>query len=100
MNQEAKRLVQLELATASGSQPTVNDSNEFIESIVDVIAELPKSGFGKDGKPNVKALQNILEFEVSASQRDDPTIAFDGLQITTSIGSRRQSQQTSPNACI
>ena len=41
-----------------------------IAAIVDAIAELPSSGYGKDGKPTVKAIQAIIDQEVSARQRD------------------------------
>lgn len=79
--EEATRLLDAQMAVVSVSKQT--DSSELIESIVDAIAELPKSGFAKDGKPNVKALQNILEFEVSAIQRDEAWQQFQQLSQTS-----------------
>lgn len=76
---EGKRLVDSKLAVDSGKPSGVTDSNELIESLVDAIAELPTSGFAKDGKPNVKTLQHILGCDVSATQRDQAWEKFQQL---------------------
>ena len=81
--EEAKRLVDAEFATLAGATQPSSISKELIESIVDAIAELPRSDFAKDGKPNVKALQNILEFEVTAAQRDEAWEKFQQLSDTS-----------------
>lgn len=81
---EARRLVDAGFAVLAESKVAINDSKALIESIVDAIAELPTAGFGKDGKPNVKALQGILEFEVTAAQRDAAWEQFQQLTGSTS----------------
>ena len=80
---EAKRLVDAQMAVIAKQQHT--DDHDHIESIVDAIAELPKSGFAKDGKPNVKALQTILECDISAAERDAAWEQFQQLSSTSSI---------------
>ncbi|WP_039758467.1 hypothetical protein [Bartonella queenslandensis] len=51
--------------------PENNERDADILSIMDAIAVLDASGFGKDGKPLVKALKDLLDRDVSQEQRDE-----------------------------
>lgn len=83
--EEAKRLMDSQLVVASHHDSPVSEAADFIDAIVDAIAELPSSGFAKDGKPNIKALQNILECEVSATQRDEAWEQFQQLSQSSPV---------------
>lgn len=74
----ARKFAQFKSNDQYGSMGTIDDTP--LDAIVDAIAELPSTGYGKDGKPNVKALQNILEVEVTAMQRDDAWTRFQQLR--------------------
>lgn len=75
---EAAYLVAKGLATSTGGsqqrsrQPAPNQITDasLIDAIVDTIAELQPDAFGKDGKPGVKAIEEILEQSITASDRD------------------------------
>ena len=41
-----------------------------ILTIIDAIAVLDETGFGKDGKPLVKALEEVLDRNIGQAQRD------------------------------
>lgn len=87
---EAKRLVDLHLAlTAKTSTPM--DNNDLIASIVDAIAELPQSSFSKEGKPNIKALQTMLECEITSAQRDHAWQQFQQLSGQSTSANARPS---------
>ena len=60
------------------SAPPINQSDQ-LDAIVDAIAELPTNAYGKDGKPKVSAIQNMIEVEITASQRDEAWLAFQQL---------------------
>ncbi|WP_412057325.1 hypothetical protein [Bartonella sp. DGB2] len=51
-------------------KPENNERDADILSIMDAIAVLDASGFGKDGKPLVKALEHVLDRDISQEQRD------------------------------
>ncbi|HGP6087893.1 TPA: hypothetical protein ACLNTW_003669, partial [Vibrio cholerae O1] len=43
-----------------------------LEDIVDAISALdPAKDFGKNGKPNVEALEDLLDANITAAQRDE-----------------------------
>ena len=48
-----------------------------MEDIIDVIHDLdPSQDYGKSGKPNVDALEILLDANISAAQRDDAWEVF------------------------
>lgn len=58
-------------ATQRGQSPSRKPA-PTLEDIVDAIAALdPAKDFGKNGKPNVEALEDLLDANVTASQRDE-----------------------------
>ncbi len=57
--------------TAQG-QPSPHKAVPTIEDIVDAIAALdPAKDFGKNGKPNVDAIEDLLDANITAAQRDE-----------------------------
>jgi len=54
----------------------VRDDTDHFESIVDAIGDLDEGDFGKDGKPSVRAIEDILDRNVSAADRDAAWIEF------------------------
>jgi hypothetical protein len=58
-------------STAQG-QSSPHKAVPTIEDIVDAIAALdPAKDFGKNGKPNVDALEDLLDANITAAQRDE-----------------------------
>ncbi|WP_019223976.1 hypothetical protein [Bartonella rattaustraliani] len=51
--------------------PENNAPDADILSIMDAIAMLDTNGFGKDGKPLIKALKDVLDRDISQEQRDE-----------------------------
>jgi hypothetical protein len=80
---EAKRLIELGFATMS--QADVIGEDALVEAIVDAIADLPPDAFGKDGKPNVKAIELVLGQNISAADRDKGWILFQRLATDDSL---------------
>ena len=77
---EGHALIKRLFAVASREQPAQSTvQSDHLDAIVDAIAELPESAYGKDGKPSVKAIQNIIDVEITASQRDEAWLAFQKL---------------------
>lgn len=74
---EAKRLIELGFATQCPSD--VMREDDLIEAIVDAIADLPVDAFGKDGKPNVKAIESVLGQNISAADRDKAWASYQRL---------------------
>ena len=77
---EGQLLIERQFAVAAQEQPAqASPQSDQLDAIVDAIAELPESAYGKDGKPSVKAIQNIIDVEITASQRDEAWLAFQKL---------------------
>lgn len=55
------------------------DDDDLLEAIIDAIGDLDPAAFGKDGKPNVKAIEEIIGRSISASERDQGWDAFQKL---------------------
>ena len=69
---EGSRLIEAGVAIrATDSDCAIDTDDEQLGAIIDAIAELPTTAYGKDGKPNVKSLMSIVEFDITASQRDE-----------------------------
>lgn len=78
---EAQRLVSRGFAESGGQETTPNPpapqgqqrkSAPTLEDIVDAIAALdPAKDFGKNGKPNVEALEDLLDANITAALRDE-----------------------------
>lgn len=70
---EATRLIGRGFASAAGQEkPTpVKDAAPSIEDIVEAISGLdPTKDYGKNGKPNVEAIEALLGVDITAAQRD------------------------------
>lgn len=74
---EAKALIARGFAEPAGkstaaktSETKTDEPDADILAIIDAIAVLDESGFGKDGKPLVKALEDVLDRDISQEQRD------------------------------
>lgn len=71
---EAKALIAkgFALATdASSTAPSNTDNAPTSESeLHDAIAVLSEDGFGKDGKPLIKALEEVLDRDITQAERD------------------------------
>ncbi|WP_086930615.1 hypothetical protein [Agarilytica rhodophyticola] len=55
--------------TQTLTAPTLSQVDR-IDAIIDAMAELEEGDFGKDGKPSVRAIEKILEQNISALERD------------------------------
>jgi hypothetical protein len=80
---EAKSLIYRGFASddkaqpASKTPPAPNKPVPTLEDIVDVIHDLdPSQDYGKSGKPNVDALEVLLDANISAAQRDAAWVVF------------------------
>jgi hypothetical protein len=85
---EAQRLVSRGFAESGGQEATSNPpapqshgqqrkAAPTVEDIVDAIAALdPAKDFGKNGKPNVEALEDLLDANITAAQRDEAWDVF------------------------
>jgi hypothetical protein len=61
--------------TSEADQP--RKAAPTLEDIVDAIAALdPAKDFGKNGKPNVEALEDLLDANITAAQRDEAWDVF------------------------
>lgn len=65
VSEHASRSIPTSISTA----PTLSQADR-IDAIIDTMAELEKGDFGKDGKPSVRAIEKILEQNISALERD------------------------------
>jgi hypothetical protein len=82
-NEEAQRLLSQGFAESEEqeivlhsptpqSQSSPHQAIPTIEDIVDAISALdPAKDFGKNGKPNVDALEDLLDANITAAQRDE-----------------------------
>jgi hypothetical protein len=84
-DKEAHLLITRGIVVAMGAvtQNVESQSNErsyvIVDAIVDAIDDLPPEAYGKDGKPGVKAIEDILGQNVSASDRDKAWEAYQRL---------------------
>jgi hypothetical protein len=80
-DKEAKLLIARGIVVAMGAvtQNVESQSNEQLDAILDAIDDLPPEAYGKDGKPGVKAIEDILGQNVSASDRDKAWEAYQRL---------------------
>ncbi len=82
-DEEANRLIERQHAVlASNEALTTAPQSDHIAAIVDAIAELPSQSYGKDGKPSVKAIQSIIDVDITATQRDEAWQHFQLLSQT------------------
>ena len=78
---EAQRLIALGFAQAQAQTQaqTALQGAELIEAIVDVIADLKPKDLGKDGKPHVKAIEQVIGQNITAGDRDRAWEAYQQL---------------------
>ncbi len=71
-DEEAKSFIKRGFAIAVTKEAKVEETPSItIDDIVEVIAELdPKKDFGKNSKPNVDAIETLLDVNITAEQRD------------------------------
>ena len=74
---EAQRLIALGFAQAKTQ--TLLQGSELIEAVVDVIVDLKPKDFGKDGKPHVKAIEQVMGQNITAGDRDRAWEAYQQL---------------------
>ena len=73
---EAERLISRGFAGTAGcsgqdSSKTATNTGPSIDDVIEVIEMLdPKKDYGKSGKPNVDAIETVLEANISAELRD------------------------------
>lgn len=73
---EAERLIARGFATTGRlsdgtTSETVTNTEPSIDDVIEVIEMLdPKKDYGKSGKPNVDAIETVLEANISAELRD------------------------------
>ena len=73
---EAERLIARGFATTGGlleedRSETATNTGPSIDDVIEVIEMLdPKKDYGKSGKPNVDAIETVLEANISADLRD------------------------------
>ena len=63
---EARRLVHSRKAEFF----KIDEADSLQAKIMAAIENLPEDGFGQDGKPKVKAIENLLGQDISAADRD------------------------------
>jgi hypothetical protein len=66
---EAKALIAKGFALATDASSTV-DAPTTESELHDAIAVLSEDGFGKDGKPLIKALEEVLDRDITQAERD------------------------------
>lgn len=69
----------MERGFATKASPKDKDDDDRLESIIDAIGDLEPTAFGKDGKPNVKAIEEIIGWSISAADRDDAWVQYQKL---------------------
>jgi hypothetical protein len=87
-DEEAQRLMSRGFAESGGQEVTSNPpapqsqgqqrkGAPTLEDIVDAISALdPAKDFGKNGKPNVEALEDLLDANITAALRDEAWDVF------------------------
>lgn len=81
--EEAETLIQRGFAAddkACSTKDEPGKAHHLVEAILDAIDDLKPNDFGKDGKPAVKAIEDIIGQSISASDRDK---AWDEYQTLT-----------------
>ena len=66
---EAKTLIAKGFAIATNGSST-EDAPTTESELHDAIAVLSEDGFGKDGKPLIKALEEVLDRDITQAERD------------------------------
>ena len=77
-DEEAPSLMARGFACVGTVQTTVMET-DHLHAIVDAMTDLSPDAFGKDGKPAVKILEEILGHPVSAAQRDQAWAQYQAL---------------------
>jgi hypothetical protein len=76
---EAKTLIAKGFAIATNGSS--NEVAPLPESeLHDAIAVLGEDGFGKDGKPLIKALEEVLDRDITQAERDSAWKSYQALQ--------------------
>lgn len=65
---EAQSLITRGLVIAK--HEVIDQDNDLIDAILDAIDDLPQEAYGKDGKPSVRSIEEILTQSVTAADRD------------------------------
>ncbi|CAH0992189.1 hypothetical protein SIN8267_02305 [Sinobacterium norvegicum] len=73
-NEEAEYLVSRGFSIQEPSKSS--KSTDLIDAIMDAIDDLKPDAFGKDGKPSVKAIEEILGQGISGGDRDKAWDAY------------------------
>ena len=76
---EAKALIANGFALATDSSNN-EDAPTTESELHDAIAVLSEDGFGKDGKPLIKALEEVLDRDITQAERDTAWKSYQALQ--------------------
>ena len=76
---EAKTLIAKDFAQATDASST-EDASTTESELHDAIAVLSEDGFGKDGKPLIKALEEVLDRDITQAERDSAWKSYQALQ--------------------
>jgi hypothetical protein len=76
---EAKALIAKGFALATDASST-EDAPTTESELHDAIAVLSEAGFGKDGKPLIKALVEVLDRDITQAERDTAWKSYQALQ--------------------
>ena len=76
---EAKALIAKGFALATNSSNN-EDAPTTESELHDAIAVLSEDGFGKDGKPLIKALEEVLDRDITQAERDTAWKSYQALQ--------------------
>lgn len=76
---EAKALIAKGFALATDASST-EDAPTTESELHDAIAVLSEDGFGKDGKPLIKALEEVLDRDITQAERDSAWKSYQALQ--------------------
>ncbi|NRP14999.1 hypothetical protein [Marinobacterium sp. xm-a-152] len=75
---EAKALIAKGFALATDASST-EDAPTTESELHDAIAVLSEDGFGKDGKPLIKALEEVLDRDITQAERDTAWKSYQAL---------------------
>ena len=76
---EAKALIAKGLVVSTDTSST-EDAPTTESELHDAIAVLSEDGFGKDGKPLIKALEEVLDRDITQAERDTAWKSYQALQ--------------------
>jgi hypothetical protein len=76
---EAKALIAKGFALATDASSN-EDAPATESELHDAIAVLSEDGFGKDGKPLIKALEEVLDRDITQAERDSAWKSYQALQ--------------------